>query len=195
MFIILRAKGSPDFVAFMNYNLYNAIIVYYKLYLKERHQLDQNFLSLLREELRRLQRALGWQVKNDASCCGVTVAQCHVVLELGQRGELSLVALADALGLDTSTLSRTVENMVQEGLVERRNDPRDRRFILLTLTSRGRAVKEEIDYTYNNYFSGVLEHIPKGKHTQVLESVHLLAEAFARNGRGEVNPCCREEER
>lgn len=157
--------------------------------------MGQDTFFLLREELRRLQRALGWQVKNDASCCGVTVTQCHVVLELGQHGELSLVELAEALGLDTSTLSRTVENMVQEGLVERRNNPRDRRFILLTLTSRGRSVKEEIDCTYNRFFSSVLEHIPKGKHAQVLDSIHLLAEALTRNGSGEVNTCCREEER
>ena len=52
--------------------------------------MDRRSLHLLREKLRRLQRELGWQQKNDASCCGVTVARCHALLEIGRQEEISL---------------------------------------------------------------------------------------------------------
>ena len=135
-------------------------------------------INLFREMMRRLQREAGWQMKSDASCCGVTVAQCHALLEVEKNGEISLVDLADRLGLDNSTLSRTVDSMVQEKLVERRANPHDRRYISIILTERGKEICNGINQTFNRYYSGVLDLVPEGKRSQVMESVNLLAAAL-----------------
>lgn len=79
-------------------------------------------------------------MKSDVSCCGVTVAQCHALLEVEKNGEISLVDLAYALGLDNSTLSRTIDSIVQERLVERRANPHDRRHISIALTDKGKEI-------------------------------------------------------
>jgi len=57
------------------------------------------------EKLRQLEREIGWQLESDTECCGVTLTQCHIILEIGKTGESSVVDLATVLGLDTSTLS------------------------------------------------------------------------------------------
>lgn len=134
-------------------------------------------IRLIRKTMRQLQRNLGWQWKNDAACCGITVAQCHALLEVAERGELSLAELAEAIGLDRSTLSRTVDGVVEEGLLERRANPGDRRYVSITLTDRGRAVCEEFNSTFDHFFNGVFELIAPEKKQQVLESLVLLTEA------------------
>lgn len=149
---------------------------------------DREDIRHLRRSLRALERELGWQWKNDASCCGITVAQCHALLELDATEGMSLVELAAALGLDTSTLSRTVDGMVQAALVRRSADPGDRRYVRIELAPHGRAVRDDIEQTFNAHFAAVLGAIPAEKRRQVVESLAVLVEAVrqSRQGSGEA---------
>ena len=54
-------------------------------------------------------------------------------------------ALAGALQLDASTVTRQVNALVAGGLVERRPDPADGRSSILALTSAGRATMGEVE--------------------------------------------------
>ena len=47
--------------------------------------------------------------RGDAICCGVSLTQCHTIVEIAKAGSISLNELADILTLDKSTVSRTVE--------------------------------------------------------------------------------------
>ncbi len=143
-----------------------------------------------REIIRRLQRNLSWQSKSDAACCGITVAQCHVLMEIGKVNEISIVDLASILGLDKSTLSRTIDGMVETGLVERVPNPEDRRYLKLTLTEQGKNLYDSINCTFDQYYQDVFAAIPPDKHQQVTESLNLLARAIAEKSSSE---CCREE--
>ena len=61
-----------------------------------------------------------------------------------QEGPKRVRDLADARGVDQSTVSRQVAELVDVGLVRRDPDPADRRASLLVLTDRGRDVCQEI---------------------------------------------------
>lgn len=143
-----------------------------------------------RETIKRLQRNLSWQSKSDAACCGITVAQCHALMEIGKNSEISLVDLASTLGLDNSTLSRTIDGMVEAGLVERRANPEDRRYLVITLTEKGKILFDSINRIFDQYFRNIFAAIPSEKHQQVMESLSLLTEAIAQSNSSE---CCREE--
>lgn len=143
-----------------------------------------------REALRRLQRELSWQSRSDASCCGITVAQCHALMEIGRHKDISLGDLAAILGLDASTLSRTIENMVQSGLVKRQPDHKDRRYLNITMTEKGKTVFAEINQTSDSYYSKILAALPLEKQKQVIESINLLTRAVSDTDSG---TCCREE--
>lgn len=148
-------------------------------------------IRLFCKAVRQLQRDLGWQWKSDAACCGVTTAQCHALLEVADKGEVSLAGLAESLGLDRSTLSRTVDGMVEEALLERRTNPGDRRYITITLAERGRAVCKEINSTFDAYFHTVFEFIPPAQRRQVLKSFVLMADAVRQAAGAQ---CCNKEE-
>lgn len=56
----------------------------------------------------------------------------------------SIGTVASTLAIDPSTASRLVDQRVTEGLLTRSPDPDDRRRLVLELTTRGRALLEEL---------------------------------------------------
>lgn len=85
------------------------------------------------------------------------------------------------LKLDNSTMSRTVNNLVNNGLAERELDKKDRRYITIKLTESGNKVFEDIEESMNLYFTKVLQTIPSKKQQQVLESLEILLDAMSKN--------------
>ncbi len=141
-------------------------------------------VAQLRELIRALVKRYLAVEKNELVCCGVTMAQCSAIMEIGSSGGLSVVDLASRMSLDKSTLSRTVENLSQLGLVNRDIDPLDRRFVSLTLTEQGSRVYTDINIAFDSYLSKVLESIQLDKKQQVIECLRLLIDAF------EHHKCC-----
>ncbi len=135
----------------------------------------------LREKIRILERKLGMLNDLQSSCCGVTLAQCHTIVEIGRIGSLSLNDLADLLGLDKSTMSRTVDKLVADGVALRETDQDDRRYIQIRLTAKGLKIYEGIEETMNLYFNRIFSLIPEDKRENLLESLDLLIQAFVHN--------------
>jgi len=144
-------------------------------------------IERFRAQLREIERAVWTQNKSEALCCGVTMAQCHAILEIGAAGELNLKDLAARLGLDNSTLSRTVESLVQEGLAERTPSKEDRRATVIRLNAKGRAARDRINSTWNRICRAMFRGIPQEKHSQLIESVSLVAELLSGCCRGQCS--------
>jgi DNA-binding MarR family transcriptional regulator len=147
---------------------------------------ESKSIELFRAKLRGIERAVWMQTKSEALCCGVTMAQCHAIMEIGEAGELNLKDLSARLGLDNSTLSRTVESLVQDGLAERTPSAEDRRATVIRLNEKGRAARDRINSTWNRICRDMLRGIPKEKHNQLIESVSIVAELLA----GCCTQCC-----
>lgn len=135
----------------------------------------------LRELLRILVRNLGILEKSDVSCCGVTIAQCHAIVEIGRIKKISLIELADLLRLDKSTMSRTINNLVEAGLVKRDIDTENRRYISIQLTDQGIDVFESIENSMYRYYSDIFKSIPEDKRNQVLDSLEILVKFVKEN--------------
>lgn len=140
--------------------------------------MDVEMIRLFRDRVRQVQQKLGWSQRNDIQCCGVTMAQCHALLAMGEVQEMSIVELASILDVDTSNLSRTVDNMVKAGLLNRVPNPQDRRYVSLTLTDVGKKASATIEHLFNAYLTRVFELIPEEKHRQIMESLDLVAGAL-----------------
>lgn len=138
----------------------------------------------LRELIRILVRNLDVLEKSDVSCCGVTITQCHTIVEIGRKKKVSLIELADLLGLDKSTMSRTINNLVEDGLVNRDLDAENRRYVSIQLSSKGIEVFNNIEESMETYYNSILNSIPENKRSQVLESLNLLTAAV------KENKCC-----
>ncbi|MCR4434819.1 MAG: MarR family transcriptional regulator [Clostridiales bacterium] len=139
----------------------------------------------LREMMRLLERKLGILEESEVACCGITMAQCHALVEVGRAKNISLNELAELLNLKNSTMSRTVNNLVNSELVKRDIDPQDRRYITISLTESGTKIYEGIEESMNLYYKRVYDWIPEDKRGQVMESLQILLEAISKN------ECCK----
>jgi len=141
----------------------------------------KNESHYLRELIRILVRNLGILEKSDASCCGTSIAQCHAVVEIGRAKEISLNELSDLLGVDKSTMSRTINNLTEANLSVREMHLEDRRYIKIKLTDSGEKVYKSIEDSMETYYKSIFSSIPEEKREQVLESLKLLTEAVKNN--------------
>lgn len=95
---------------------------------------------------------------------GITPSQAEVLRLLQQHGTLSLNGLGQLLVCESGTNpSRLVERLVAAGLVERRTDAADRRYLQLSLTPEGEHLAttvadiEQDIYTFSDAVSEGLD--------------------------------------
>lgn len=128
-----------------------------------------------------LSRATQMLEKIEVGCCGISLSQCHLLLEVARRkgeGEPSLSELAALLGLDLSTISRVADGLVRQNLVNRETDILDRRRSILTLTNSGKQLVENINRNMRAYTEAILKQIPPEKRPAFLENLGLLVAAM-----------------
>lgn len=131
-----------------------------------------------RELIRILERKLGLLNKEDTCCPEVTLAQCHALVEIGRSEAISLKELANLLGLDVSTMSRTVESLVKKDFVFRSPSKVDRRSIDIQLTDKGLNIFNEIETKMDDEFKNIFEEISIDDQSTVLSGLNIIIEAF-----------------
>lgn len=132
----------------------------------------------LRELIRELERKLGILQETQTSCCSVTLAQCHALVEIGRAGKISLNELSDKLDIENSSISRTVSKLVTSNLASRDIDLNDRRYVTISLTERGLEEFHHVETDMNTYFHKICMAIPNNKQNQVIESIQILLDAI-----------------
>ncbi|WP_280217104.1 MarR family winged helix-turn-helix transcriptional regulator [Nocardia neocaledoniensis] len=76
---------------------------------------------------------------------GLTHPQYLVMLALWGEAPMSVKAVAEAIQLDSATLSPLLKRLEAAGLITRRRDPHDERTLLIDLTDAGRALREQAE--------------------------------------------------
>ncbi|MBD9371427.1 MarR family transcriptional regulator [Rhizobium sp. ARZ01] len=74
---------------------------------------------------------------------GLTYPQYLVLLSLWQDDGRSVKSLGDALHLDSGTLSPLLKRLEASGYIERTRDRADERQVLITLTRKGKDMRQE----------------------------------------------------
>ena len=139
--------------------------------------MQKHTIRSFRRLLRRFERLTEHQLKADSGCQGVSMAQCHTLLEIEELGRTTTVELSRRLGLDKSTLSRTIEGLVSTGLVKRRPHPSDRRFTLLSLSQKGCRTADRINQANDRHYHQVFVNIHPDRHVRVVEHFGELVSA------------------
>ena len=74
----------------------------------------------------------------------LTLQQIRAFAFILARGQTPISRLADALGIRPNVATGIIQRLVDRGLIERREDPDDRRVRLLSVTDRGLALIDEL---------------------------------------------------
>jgi len=113
-------------------------------------------------------------------------AEIHMILTVGNRNGITVTQLADLVGITKGAVSQTVSKLEKKGLVNKDQDPDNTSRVLITLTTRGKAVyyaheanheerdKEVLDFLINLPDTGllILENFFRLMETMVDRHIH-----------------------
>src|ERR1700750_1825246 len=121
--------------------------------------------AYIHAEIARLMLRLSrvWRRESDQALSdhGLSYATAIPLLVLSRQGEnVRQGVLADELGIEGPSLVRLIDLLQAEGLVERREDPTDRRAKTLHLTKAGDAKSEKINRILRRVRADLLKDIP-----------------------------------
>jgi DNA-binding MarR family transcriptional regulator len=135
-------------------------------------------IRFFRKGLRELEREVELALSDQTECCGVTPAQCHLILAVEEAGETSVGEVASVLELDSSTLSRAVDGLVKAGLLVRKEDPENRRRQIVSLSPEGKAKAKSINAICDRYYEGLLGALPAKESKAIVAALPVFVKAM-----------------
>lgn len=135
---------------------------------KTTFEMKSELVQRYRKILRRFERELFFQ--NVSSCCnGVSLPQCHALLEVENQENITVTELSEKLTLEKSTVSRTVDNLVKKGYLNREIPEDNRRTVKLQLTKEGAKTCENINWNNNHFISNVMDSLAEDEQKEFLK--------------------------
>ena len=71
--------------------------------------------------------------------------------------------ISEEIGITPGGISQQVETLVQMGLLDRKTDPRDRRAVCITLSSKGEEINQKVDRFLSSLFQKLLAGVSEEK--------------------------------
>jgi DNA-binding MarR family transcriptional regulator len=126
---------------------------------------------------------VAWSTRNDVyqetmrrAKFGLPQGTVWLLVRLAKSEPIRLSELADALGVDNSTLTPQAQRLERDGLIARKPDPRDKRAALLHVTRRGRAALARLHKTRAEMFDEILAGWSDRDRAQAARALTRLAE-------------------
>ena len=118
----------------------------------------------------------------DHSGADITLPQCRALVTLTQLGPLSLVGLAEALGVNPSTATRMCDRLVTKGLVSRERADVG---LSLTPTPEGLKVVQRITRARRNELRRIIAQLDEDERRHLVRCMDSFRTAAGELGEGE----------
>ncbi|HLZ04982.1 MAG TPA: MarR family transcriptional regulator [Bradyrhizobium sp.] len=105
---------------------------------------------------------------------GLSSVEFGLVASLGRRPPMSVVRLAEAVGMDKGQISRALAVLVSRKLVAKAVNPRDNREVLISLTRSGLAAHDAIVAGAQERNQRLLEQLDRGEIEMLLDHIDRL---------------------
>src|SRR5690606_34708761 len=126
--------------------------------------------------IRRILRAADLNGRRLSNATGLTPSQLIVLQEIERRGETTPSRIAAALQFGQATVTNIVDRLVAGGLMIRQRDERDKRQMILRITSEGRDVLLQAPDLLQQRFSTRFEELPAWERAMILAALERLSE-------------------
>jgi DNA-binding MarR family transcriptional regulator len=116
---------------------------------------------------------------------GLHPGQELVLMQLHERGSQTQAALLDAVGLDHSTLSRSLSRMESAGLVQRSPSAMDRRAAVVSLTPKGKRLRKPLLELWQELERTTTDGVAPEALDDLVRSLHAVRRAVVERASGE----------
>jgi DNA-binding MarR family transcriptional regulator len=107
----------------------------------------------------------------------VTVTQFRTLVVMEAHGELNLNGLAALLDVTPSTALRMIDRLLVADLVTRRDNPDNRREVLLGLTKQGRAIVAKVTRKRRAEIPKIVAARPNARRSELVAALKAFADA------------------
>jgi DNA-binding MarR family transcriptional regulator len=107
----------------------------------------------------------------------LSFSQISVLMRLMHGGNSGVSDIGDQLGVTNAAASQAVDRLVQLGLIERMEDPDDRRAKRLTLTQEGQRLIEKGIEARSTWVEGLTDALTPEQQNMIISALTLLTEA------------------
>lgn len=119
---------------------------------------------------------------------GLSTPQFSLLMQLHHRGTCGMSQISEQFAVTPAAASQLVDKLVQNGLVQREEDPHDRRAKSLTLTEKGRElILQGIEQRYR-WVEALAGKFTAEERAKVDEALNLLTEAIRKTETEHVHP-------
>ncbi|MBE3118444.1 MAG: MarR family transcriptional regulator [Candidatus Atribacteria bacterium] len=108
---------------------------------------------------------------------GLSFSQINILMRLFHGGCAGVSEIGDQLGVTNAAASQAVDRLVQLGLIERTEDPEDRRAKRLALTQKGRTLIEKGVEVRSQWIEGLTDALTPEQQNMIISALTLLTEA------------------
>ncbi len=113
----------------------------------------------------------------------VTVTQFRTLVVMEAHGELNLNGLATLLDVTPSTALRMIDRLLVADLVTRRDNPENRREVLLGLTEQGLRIVAKVTSKRRTEIARIVTAMPDAQRSDLVAALRAFADAA-----GELEP-------
>lgn len=107
----------------------------------------------------------------------VTIAQFRSLVILSSKGPSTLAALAGELGVTASTAQRQIDRLVGQELVTRRENPTDRREVVIAITTAGKRIVDTATKRRRKAIAAIVANMSPVDSDALIEALDAFAHA------------------
>jgi len=114
--------------------------------------------------------------KRFMNATGLSFSQISILMRLVHGGNAGVTEIGGQLGVTNAAASQAVDRLVQLGLIERTEDPKDRRAKRLALTQKGRALVEKGVRARSQWIESLTDALTPEQQNVIVSALTLLTE-------------------
>jgi DNA-binding MarR family transcriptional regulator len=126
--------------------------------------------------LRATWQAVSRMYNEEAAKYDATMATGFALLSIDREEGTPSTALGPRMGMEATSLTRTLKSMEEKGLIIRKKNPEDGRGVLIYLTEFGREKRELSKNTVLNFNETVRKHVSEEKLNNFMEVAEIINE-------------------
>lgn len=124
-------------------------------------------------------QAVSRMYNEEASKYGATMALGYALLSIDKEKGTPSTALGPNMGMEPTSLTRTLRSMEEKGLIERKKNPKDGRGVNIYLTKLGKEKRELSKETVLKFNNAVLQHITEEQLKNFIEVSDIIQELIS----------------
>lgn len=129
--------------------------------------------------LRATWQAVARMYNEEASKYGATMATGFALLSIDREKGTPSTSLGPKMGMEATSLTRTLRSMEEKGLIIRKKNPADGRGVIINLTPFGQEKRELSKSTVVNFNESIKKHVTEEQLQNFIEVSEIINELIA----------------